>query len=101
MRLIDADALPVKFWFGRFFGVAEIDIVNAPTVDAVEVVRCKDCKWSILDKVNGVLSCWTGRGVDDNDYCSNGERKEEVTDGQENTSGKSSHCRNVTCDSMG
>lgn len=37
MRLIDADALPVKFWYGRFFGVAEIDIVNAPTVDAEPV----------------------------------------------------------------
>ena len=41
-----------------------------------ELVRCKDCKWSILDKVNGALSCWTGRGVDDNDYCSRGERGE-------------------------
>ena len=37
MRLVDADTLPVKFWYGRFFGVAEIDIVNAPTVDAEPV----------------------------------------------------------------
>ena len=36
MRLIDADALPVKFWYGRFFRVAEIDIDNAPTVDAIK-----------------------------------------------------------------
>ena len=44
----------------------------------LEIIRCKDCKWSIMDKVNGVLSCWTGRGVDDNDYCSNGERREDA-----------------------
>lgn len=55
MRLIDADTLPVKFWFGRFFGVAEIDIVNAPTVDAEPVkhghwcntwdtfIKCSEC----------------------------------------------------------
>ena len=42
MRLIDADALHVKFWYGRFFGVAEIDIVNAPTIDVVPVRHAKD-----------------------------------------------------------
>ena len=52
MRLIDADALPIKFWFGRFFGVAEIDIVNAPTVDA-EPVRYGH--W--IENDNGTYSC--------------------------------------------
>ena len=52
MRLIDADALladyivsgtttnkPVKRY------TSEESISYAPTIDAVEVVRCKDCKW--------------------------------------------------------
>ena len=37
MKLIDADALPT----GR---VEWEDIVDAPTVDAVPVIRCQECK---------------------------------------------------------
>ena len=57
MRLIDADLLLQKrFKDGMIEGnellVSYNDVVNAirqaPTVDAVEVVRCKDCaKWDI------------------------------------------------------
>lgn len=45
MRLIDADALIDEL------GISDEDIVfkemleDAPTIDAVPVVRCKDCKW--------------------------------------------------------
>ena len=41
MRLIDLDGLPK----GR---VEWEDIFDAPIIDAVEVVRCKDCKYNIL-----------------------------------------------------
>ena len=52
MRLIDADALPVHKaycvdeagWGANFYVVDKSDIDNAPTIDAVPVVRCKDCK---------------------------------------------------------
>lgn len=77
MRLIDADVLPVKFWFGRFFGVAEIDIVNAPTVDAVEVVRCKDCIHYWKNYPTEVAVCLASPR--DDAYCSEGERKEDET----------------------
>ena len=41
MRLIDADALPRH---GNRGGLVHWkDIENAPTIDAVQVVRCKDC----------------------------------------------------------
>ena len=60
MRLIDLDELPK----GR---VEWEDIFDAPTVDAVEVVRCKDCKEY---KYCFLLP-------NDDDYCSKGERKEE------------------------
>lgn len=44
MRLIDADAFLERMSHtDRFFGVV-FDINDAPTVDAVAVVRCKDCK---------------------------------------------------------
>ena len=56
-------------------------IENEPTVDAVEVVRCKDCKhWK--DGVNGctdkVKCCEIGfYMIGENGYCVFGERGEE------------------------
>ena len=53
-------------------------IQNAPTVDAVEVVRCKDCKWRQQDEVNrnfcGLGDFYCG----DTDFCSRGERKDNA-----------------------
>lgn len=61
-----------------------IDAVdNAPTVDAVPVVRCKDCKhYQFADnRAFGfpVKQCeWTGfEDVDDDDFCSRGERRKQ------------------------
>ena len=58
--------------------------------DFVEVVRCKDCKHKVLTESNRVMcsrnaqkmSCfaeWYGlTATNDNNYCSYGERKEEL-----------------------
>lgn len=58
----------------------EFEIEHAPTVDAVEVVRCKDCKqWcrnvGIVDSPNG--HCFY-HDIDTNgyDFCSYGERRD-------------------------
>lgn len=72
MRLIDADALKDK-QFGAFGWLAGEDLTAAPTIDAVPVVRCRECKhydgkW--LCKISGVPS----RKPDD--FCSYGKRKE-------------------------
>ena len=50
---------------------------NLPTVDAVEVVRCKDCRF-ILDRVDGTHGCYRHFMGDCNydDFCSYGERKD-------------------------
>ena len=59
------------------------EIVNAPAVDAVEVVRCCDCVACkvILDNVGaGHCHCKKRYGlpeVDPTDFCSYGERREE------------------------
>ena len=46
-----------------------------PTVDAVPVIRCKDCKWYEFDEK---LHCGLPHGVRlKDDYCSDAERKEE------------------------
>lgn len=51
------------------------DIVDAPTVDAVPVIRCKDCKY-----YNGVDHYCVNDGVSVklDDYCSWGERREDA-----------------------
>lgn len=45
MRLIDADKLEPKFIHGRWEEtyISNTELMNAPTVDAVPIVRCKDC----------------------------------------------------------
>lgn len=74
-------------WRGSFAGDAYRNAVQMikkePAVDAVVVVRCKDCKHRIDNKEfvrghyckkrpsNGGYFC------EDNDFCSYGERKEE------------------------
>lgn len=66
--------------YGDALGVVE----EAPTVDAVEVVRCKDCKHWLKD-VGGctdqVGRCeWANYMVGANGYCVYGERKDNVSD---------------------
>lgn len=53
MRLIDADTLSESIKRGagtdlqKFF--ADVCVATAPTVDAVQVVRCENCAFSQLD----------------------------------------------------
>ena len=106
-RLIDANALETAIqgtvsqvamdapydpeWFTRLaarqFEILKI-IDHQPTVDAVEVVRCKDCKYAenMLPIENGcghLMGDCTVRKEDEivvmvwgNDFCSYGERKD-------------------------
>lgn len=88
MRLIDADKVKFKFpyWIGHNgilmvpYNSCKCSLDNAPTVDAVPVVRCRDCEYLVNAAVNanGFLIC----GVSDmeitpEDFCSYGEKKEE------------------------
>lgn len=75
MKLIDADALKDTL------GISDKDIEFAemldeqPTVDAVPVIRCKDCKYWGADGYR--YGCKYATDVMfENDYCSRAERKE-------------------------
>lgn len=81
-RLIDADELIEIAHRIRLDSRERIEqmIESAPTVDAVEVVRCKDCKWYERKYPwnNHVYECsYLEAPMDDNDFCSWGERREE------------------------
>ena len=88
MRLIDADKLERQEYWGNercFDYVDAEDIDNAPTVDAVPVVRCKDCKhYLIADEFEGgkrymcEVNHFSYINSDgDMRYCSYGERKDD------------------------
>ena len=79
MRPIDGDLLmktvfnDVVLVDGEVKGVGLIlaeTVDKAPTIDAVEVVRCRDCKHRYSDSWCEYVD------DDDNFYCARGERKE-------------------------
>ena len=71
-RLIDANALKDKFLYLRKMW-SETEIVltinDAKTVDAVEVVRCKDCF------ANGCCSVQIDLDMGDEGYCPKGRKE--------------------------
>lgn len=79
MRLINADALENEFGISDADIIAKEVIRDAPTVDAVPVVRCRECKYRFGNNGHSKNGCpiidaniW----MDDDDFCSYGERKE-------------------------
>ena len=89
MRLIDADALKKAFDFDSDVelevGVVQFGIDNAPTVDAVPVVRCRECIYGVqeelfdLDGVNHRSMEWhcmkNDLSVIDDWFCADGEAR--------------------------
>lgn len=87
MRLIDADELlkyKVQGEIGNVSGdfIPGYAIDNAPTVDAISVVKCKDCKYYVYgcciihSEEPDVLSPGYSFNPEPNDFCSYGEREE-------------------------
>ena len=86
MRMIDGDGLWERLNYEPWEHNADRDeialpIVNAaPTVDAVPVVRCKDCEHLVNTTINanGFLICdISDMEIAPDDFCSYGERREE------------------------
>ena len=102
-RYIDADALLAELqeeidfktsmyteeqnmYFSAGLKCAYRDVKSQPTADVVEVVRCKDCKhnvanWEhdeldISDYTDITCDYFMTDGMEADDYCSYGERKE-------------------------
>lgn len=89
MRVIDADALryePIQKCDRNYrtynlddayedgYSDAFVDISNAPTIDAVEAIRCKDCRWYAGEGMycaNNIVVKF------DHFFCYYGERRED------------------------
>ena len=95
MRPIDADALQRRIC-GAKCGCEYEDcgnegdcgyahfISNAPTINAVPVVRCRECKYRKYDDIFGMIWCNLDsctKRVKPYDFCSHGERKEGADNG--------------------
>lgn len=95
-RYIDADAIIEFIDIGHYRNPLElcyseqyvVDMIESrPTADVVEVVRCKDCYWFIVNetKADGTTDkrykptwCTYHNGyMNDDDFCSYGERRED------------------------
>lgn len=93
MRLIDADKLKAfyKHWDSEYSGeelkeykrIFDSIVDQQPTVDAVKIVRCKDCKYAEWhDNFEANIAQYFCEFIDanvelkDDDFCSKGERRE-------------------------
>ena len=87
MRLIDAVSLKERLKRSSRYFDLKFDIDEAPTIDAVPVVRCFECQHCEMgeDGVDRWCVCRTRRSrwgdslldVDPMDYCSDGERRDD------------------------
>lgn len=87
-RLIDANALPITTLTDGGYWTKDVvykqDIDKAPTVDAVPVIRCRECKHAWIHPCGYVFCHRDGRNAYEmtfnlNSFCSYGERS--VCDG--------------------
>ena len=91
MRLIDADMADVVIIYDKGNELMQVSAVREyierqkafldkfPTIDAVPVVRCRECKYRFKNNGHSKDGCpiidaniW----MDDDDFCSHGERKD-------------------------
>ena len=87
-RYIDADAFYVKLTeWGRIYGAISKDAMQLiiETAPHIDIVRCKECKWATETRLKSIegdviylKTCPSRKEViDDNDFCSYGEREGE------------------------
>lgn len=95
VRLIDADALMKRaeklenepwnkevapYNWAQAYVTLQEELENAPTVDAVPVVRCKDCKYyntsCCADGFGWCERNGSGHGSTDDWFCADGEKRE-------------------------
>ena len=82
MRLIDADKLNLLLGISDRDIYAKYMLDKMPTIDAVSVVRCRECKYHEDEEI-GMVYCQNAVGgwVGEDWFCADGERKEGADNG--------------------
>ena len=91
MRLIDADKLlqEIEFEYDLDYGETLINprdfadaVCDSPTVDAVPVVRCRECRYYAVSGATTSFCIHPGgmKFTSDSDYCSRGQRRDQSAD---------------------
>lgn len=82
IKYIDTNNIEIPEGFFNDLSVPKLFqwLNNFPTIDAVEVIRCKDCEYLERTDCFGECSLWNERGEPHgemlpNDFCSYGKRK--------------------------
>lgn len=84
MRLIDADKLNLLLGISDRDIYAKYMLDRMPTIDAVSVVRCRECKQGEVDDPDfpDQYYCHAGGGWNNGDfYCAYGEQEEGADNG--------------------
>lgn len=72
MRLIDADV--ASRWMEQNEAYMDAEILRAiPTVDAVPVVRCKDCKYAYINPSGAILCSSSMQMKKQDGFCDYGD----------------------------
>ena len=99
MRLINADKLVDMLYDNEFAALCPLDEVSGvidacPTVDAVPVVRCRECRYYAVPGAT-ISFCIHRNGMKftrDSDYCSRGERRDQSADVRTMEGGNEHEC---------
>ena len=78
MRLIDADTLEIELESAGHLSVYLENLIDSlPTIDAVLVVRCKDCIYRYKESDEGYICGISGDFTGDNEFCNKGKREDK------------------------
>ena len=85
MRLIDADKIIKEVYENPFVTdsvktYVKCSVVEQPTIDAVEVVRCRDCKHWYQDADSGMACEFTNMSQPEDGFCNWAEIKDGEQD---------------------
>lgn len=74
MRLIDANEFKkrIDHYPAEIRDIVKKELRYVPTIDAIQVVRCKDCEYSSEYNHCAIFATWNKP----DDYCSYGEKTE-------------------------
>lgn len=77
MRLIDVDDIPKSAYRGDVYDLMDA-LLSAPTINAVPVVRCRECRYNGQPTEKGFAQCELDALIREPEFwCRAGQRRED------------------------